>query len=359
MGNKLQDFDYQLPRELIARYPASKRSEARLLVLDRRTRRVEHRIFKDLPEYLQPGDLLVLNNTKVMPARIFGNKPTGGKVEGLLLKNLGGSVWEVLMKPNRRIKKGERILFGENGVCLKGEVLDEPRQNSGVRKISFQDENFQAKLSQIGRIPLPPYIDRPDEAVDRERYQTVFATKEGAVASPTAGLHFDKDLLEALCHKGIKICFVTLHVSYGTFRSVQIEDVSRHEMDEEEFEITGEAVNQLEKAVREKRRIVACGTTVVRVLETLARGVMGSARLRGLALADKPPLQRQKTCLFIYPPYQFKIVDALITNFHLPRSTLLMLVSAFAGRDLVFHAYQEAIRKRYRFYSYGDAMLIL
>lgn len=358
----LKDFNYELPKELIAPYPVPKRSEARLLVLDRKTRKLEHRIFKDLVEYFTPGDLLVLNNTKVLPARLFGRKPTGGRVEALLLKRVEENIWEMLVKPSGRIKKGTQIIFGENGIRLEGEILDEPDHQTGIRKIRFhafchpearraegsqygilrsaQDDTLKEILQQIGRIPLPPYIDRPEEPLDRELYQTVFARVEGAVASPTAGLHFDEELLDSLKKKGVEICFVTLHVSYGTFQPVQTEDLSQHEMVEEEFEITEEAASQIQKAIREKRRIVACGTTVVRVLETAARA-------------------KGKTRLFIYPPYEFKTVDVLITNFHLPRSTLLMLVTAFGERDLVFKAYVEAIRARYRFFSYGDAMMIL
>lgn len=349
----LQDFDYALPRELIAPYPERKRSEARLLVLDRKSRQIEHRIFRDLTDFLQAGDLLVLNNTKVLPARIFGRKPTGGRVEALLLKSLGGATWQALVKPSRRVKSGSRIRFGENGVTLEGEVLDEADKISGVRKIRFGDVGKPGevleKLNQIGRIPLPPYIDRPDEAIDRELYQTVFAEVEGAVASPTAGLHFDEELLDRLREKGVEIAAVTLHVSYGTFQPVQTEDIARHEMFEEEFEITTEAAEKIQRAMKEKRRIVACGTTVVRTLETVGANL--GARLFSHS--------KGTTKLFIYPPYEFRGVDAMITNFHLPKSTLLMLVSAFAGHELLFEAYQEAIRRRYRFYSYGDAMLIL
>ena len=349
----LKDFDFELPRELIAAYPAKKRSEARLLVLDRKSGRLEHRIFKDILEYFRKGDLLVLNNTKVFPARLYGRRPTGGKVEALLLKPVDGNSWELLVKPSGRIKKGTRLEFGENGVRLEGEVWDDPSKENGIRKIRFEN-GFRDKLSQIGRIPLPPYIDRPDEAIDRELYQTVFAEKDGAVASPTAGLHFDEELLDLLRAKGVEICFVTLHVSYGTFQPVQVEDFSKHEMYEEEYEISEEAAGQIQRALKEKRRIVACGTTVVRTLETVAHPLT----------LPSPPLGervgvRGKTRIFIYPPYKFKGVDSLITNFHVPRSTLLMLVSAFAGRDFIFRAYEEAVRHQYRFYSYGDAMLIL
>jgi S-adenosylmethionine:tRNA ribosyltransferase-isomerase len=340
----LTDFDYALPKELIASYPVPRRSEARLLVLHRETGEREERTFKDLPEYLCPGDLLVLNNTKVLPARLFGKKPTGGRVEVLLLKLKEAGTWEILLRPGGRVKKGARLFFGDNGVTLEGEVLDDPHSGSGVRTIRFEGETIKEKLQHLGRIPLPPYIDRPDEAIDRELYQTVFAEVEGAVASPTAGLHFDETLLEEIRAKGVEICFVTLHVGYGTFQPVESEELSRHQMYEEEFEVSEEARTQIRRALEEKRRIIACGTTVVRTLETV-----------GLDLEPR----KGKTGLFIYPPHRFKMVDALITNFHLPRTTLLMLVSAFAGQELLMRAYEEAIRSRYRFYSYGDAMLIL
>lgn len=372
----LKDFDYELPRALIAPYPEPKRSEARLLVLDRTTQRMEHRIFRNLSDYLRAGDLLVLNNTKVLPARLFGRKPTGGRVEVLLLKKEEPLVWEILLKPSGRVKKGTRLVLGENGTTLEGEILDEPRADSGVRQIRFYGDGskrdrserlgtsnlslrepslIQERLREMGRIPLPPYLDRADEEIDREFYQTVFAQVEGAVASPTAGLHFDEPLLDTLRDQGVEICFVTLHVSYGTFQPVQTEDLSKHEIYEEEFEIKEEAAAQIQRALEEKRRIVACGTTVVRVLETTAQvSQRGGASRRWL-----PQPMKGTTRLFIYPPYQFELIDAMITNFHLPRSTLLMLVSAFGGRELIFRAYAEAIHLHYRFYSYGDAMLIL
>jgi len=340
----LKGFDYELAKGLIASYPEKNRSGARLFVVDRKTGKFQHRIFRDLLEYLNPGDLLVLNDTKVLAARLFGQKSTGGRVEALLLKPLTATDWEILLKPSGRVKKGMAISFGENGVRLEGEILDEPDGKTGVRRIRFESSGFQEKLNRLGRIPLPPYLGRPDEELDREFYQTVFAQKEGAIASPTAGLHFDEELLQALRQKGIEICFVTLHVSYGTFHPVQTEDLSQHEMHEEEFEITGESADQIARALKENRKIVACGTTVVRVLETLGKPIHSA---------------KGKTRLFIYPPYKFKLVDILITNFHLPRTTLLILVSAFAGRDLVFRAYEEAVRQKYRFYSYGDAMVIL
>ncbi len=340
----LQDFDFELPKELIAFYPTPKRGDAKLLVLNRATRQTEHRIFNELPDFLKKGDLLVLNDTKVFPARLFGVRPTGGKVEALLLKQMEEGVWEFLVKPSGRIKKGTCLTFGENGLRLEGEILDEPRGENGIRKIRFSSEGLREKLAYIGKIPLPPYIERPSEEIDRELYQTVFADKEGAVASPTAGLHFDEELLEKLRNQGIEICFVTLHVSYGTFQPVQTEDLSKHEIYEEEFEIGKKAAEQINRALIKKRRVIACGTTVVRTLESIGKNFVP---------------QKGKTRLFIRPPYPFQVVDAMITNFHIPKTTLLMLVSAFAGHDLVFRAYQEAIRKRCRFYSYGDAMIIL
>ncbi|MBI4115663.1 MAG: tRNA preQ1(34) S-adenosylmethionine ribosyltransferase-isomerase QueA [Candidatus Omnitrophica bacterium] len=370
----LNDFDYELPRELIAPYPTPKRSEARLMVLDRENGRIEHRIFKDVTDYLREGDLLVLNNTRVLPARLFGKRRTGGRVEVLVLsphldpppatRGEEGRGVEVLIKPSRRIHEGEEIILNDHATLL---VLDSPNHNDGIRRVQFRTNgtNQEELLRKIGRIPLPPYIDRPDEEIDRELYQTVFAEKEGAVASPTAGLHFDEELLKGLGEKGIEITYVTLHVSYGTFQPVQTEDLSQHQMYEEEFEITERAATQIQKALEQKRRIVACGTTVVRTLESAVganqcvRPNVDIGQTRGSAPTNTINAIHGKTNLFIYPPYEFQMADLLITNFHLPRSTLLMLASAFAGRDLLFRAYDEAIRERYRFYSYGDAMLIL
>ena len=346
---KLSDFDYSLPRELIASYPERKRSEARLLVLDRKTGKTEHRIFRELTHCLRSGDLLVLNNTKVLPARLVGRKPTGGRVEVLLLKSLGPETWKALLKPSRRVRKGGRVTFEEKGISLEAELQDEPDKLTGVRTLRFLGDSVRQKLADVGRIPLPPYIGRPDEPLDRELYQTVFAEIEGAVASPTAGLHFDEELLHQLKEQGVETAFVTLHVSYGTFQPVQVEDLSKHEMYEEEFEVPAGTAGQIRKARQEKRRIVACGTTVVRALESAGERLLDGGREKWGG----------KTRLFIYPPYSFKLVDAMITNFHLSKSTLLMLTSAFAGHELLRQAYREAIAQRYRFYSYGDAMLIL
>ena len=373
----LKDFDYSLPKELIAAYPPKERAGARLLRVDRRTGEYSHHTFRDILQFFEPGDLLVLNNTKVLPARIFGKKETGGKVEALLLKEKEDGVWEALLRPGGRIRKGATLNFGENGftphptplplrgrgqaarraslargqgegdVRLQAEVLEDFSPKSRVRLLRFENTNVRGVLEKIGHIPLPPYLGRPDSEIDRERYQTVFAEKPGAAASPTAGLHFDKKLLDELERKGIEIVCVTLHVSYGTFQTIAEEDLSRHQMFEEEFEVVPEAAGKINRAKQQGRRVVACGTTTVRALESAAEG-------EGVV---RP--QHSATRLFIYPPYEFKIVDGLITNFHLPKSSLLMLAAAFVGRDPLRRAYEEAIRERYSFYSYGDAMVIL
>lgn len=352
MELSLRDFDYELSRNRIAQYPMRKRSDARLLVLDRKYRTTEHRRFADLVHYLGGNDCLVLNDTKVLRARLFGRKPTGGRAEILLHKKLATDEWEVLLKPSGRIRMGSRIFLGKNGMSLQAEVLDGPRKDSGIRRIRFMPAGINSEiLAAIGRIPLPPYIDRPDSEIDRELYQTVYAKNEGAVASPTAGLHFDEALLGALRDKGVRVVFLTLHVGYGTFQPVAAEHLAKHEIHPEEYVVSDEAASEIMDAVRDGKRIVACGTTVVRTLETVTT-----------RLSDKTVHVRAgcgETGLFIYPPYDFQVTQALITNFHLPRTTLLMLASAFAGHELLLRAYQEAMAQGYRFYSYGDAMLIL
>ncbi len=365
----LSDFDYFLPKELIAAFPPNDRPSAKLLRVERGSGVFSHHIFRNLTDFLKAGDLLVLNNTKVIPARLFGRKKTGGKVEVLLLKkdlNENPNRWEALIRPNRRVKKHTKIFFGENGRSFEAETLDEARPDSGKRLLQFKEDSIQEKLEAFGHIPLPPYIDRPDSEIDRTLYQTVFAKQPGAVASPTAGLHFDESLLDTLRQKGVEIAFVTLHVSYGTFQPIAVENLAAHRMEEEEFEITEEASQVINRALDENRRVIACGTTSVRALESAVDPKTNRI---------KP--QSGKTALFIYPPYPFKVVQGLITNFHLPKSTLLLLVAAFldtphlnpppvktggglaGGRDKLFRIYDEAIRNQYRFYSYGDAMLIL
>lgn len=343
----LSDFDYHLPQELIAAFPPEDRPSAKMLHISRETGKISHLIFRDIKQFLKKGDVLVLNNTKVIPARLFGVRRTGGQVEALLLKETGLLSWKALLRPGGRIKKGAFLKFGEEGCELDAEVLDDAVPDSGERLIQFCGDNFREKIQKIGHIPLPPYIDRPDTKLDREMYQTVYAQKEGAVASPTAGLHFDKALLAELEAQGVEIVYVTLHTSYGTFQPVAVEELEKHQMFSEEFEVTPEAAEKLNRALSEKRRIVACGTTSVRTLES------------AVDETGKVKAQRAETKLFVYPPYQFKVIGGMITNFHLPKSSLLLLVAAFLGMDKMKHAYEEAIENRYRFYSYGDAMLIL
>ncbi len=350
---KISDFDYALPKELIAAYPPKDRTSARLLAVKKHTGQCSHHQFQDIGRFLRSGDLLVLNNTKVLPARLFGRKRTGGGVEALLLKQDEGNRWEALVRPSKRVKKGCSIVFSNNGTELKAQVLDERRANSGQRLIEFEGETVREKLWKIGHIPLPPYLDREDSEIDREMYQTVFAEKEGAVASPTAGLHFDEVLLQQLKDQGVEIAFVTLHVSYGTFQPISIEDPTRHQMEEETYEVSEDAAYRINRALKENRRVIACGTTMVRTLESVVNS------------EGEVQVGRGRTRLFIYPPYEFKIVKGLITNFHLPKSSLLLLVSSFFEEsrpncpEKLLGVYREAICQAYRFYSYGDAMIIL
>lgn len=357
---RVEDFQYELPPELIAQSPAERRDESRLLVLHRATGRREHRGFRDLPEYLRAGDVLVLNDSRVIPARLYGrNHRTGGNFEILLLEQEETNLWWALLRPGKRARRGTRInITAPRGhfTGLWAEVLD--KRDAGEHRLQFHGTNdVLRELDRLGRTPLPPYIQRPDgceEPVDRERYQTVYARVPGSVAAPTAGLHFTPELLDTLRSRGVEITFVTLHVGLGTFAPVRVAQVEQHVMHEERFELPESTARILQAARTEGRRIIAVGTTTVRVLETVAGWYEGQlCPTRG------------RTRLFIYPPYRFRAVDALITNFHLPGSTLLMLVSAFAapgdtrGRQLILETYAEAVRQRYRFFSYGDAMLIL
>ncbi len=338
MKLKLSDFDYNLPKELIAKYPVEPRDACRLMVLDRKTQKIEHRIFRDIIDYLQEGDLLVLNDTKVIPARLQGKKETGAKIEIFLLRPITENRWEVLIKNIKRLKPGQKVIFGEDFSAKLVEKFEE-----GKALVEFEGKDINALIKKYGHIPLPPYIEREDEEKDKDYYQTVFARKEGAVASPTAGLHFTKELLDKLEKKGVKKAFVTLHVGLGTFRPIQTEDITKHKMHEEYYYIPEETLKLILETKEKGKSVVAVGTTVVRTLETYAQ----TGKTEGFS------------DIFIYPPYQFKMVDRLITNFHLPKSTLLLLVSAFAGKDFIFRAYKEAVRKKYRFFSYGDAMFIL
>jgi S-adenosylmethionine:tRNA ribosyltransferase-isomerase len=345
---RLSDFDYALPKELIAQSALAKRTEARLLALKRGKNVFQHRAFHDIIHYLEAGDVLVLNDTKVLPARLFGTKKTGGRVEALLLKQMG-DVWEVLIRPSGRVREGEVLEFGETEK-LSACVVDAPRLNSGIRHLHFDVVgDIDEVLERIGHIPLPPYIERKDLPIDRNLYQTVFARVPGAVASPTAGLHFDENLLHKIEDKGVEVLHVTLHVSYGTFQPVACEDLTTHQMYHESFDITDETAERINFAKSDGRRIIACGTTVVRALESAATG----------SVPAEVTAKSGTTDLFIYPPYEFRITDGVITNFHLPKTTLLMLTCAFAGHELLMQAYEEAIREKYRFFSYGDAMLIL
>ena len=372
---KLSDLDYPLPKEKIALFPTEDRPAAKLLCVDRTSGVCSHRIFRELPELLKPTDLLVLNDTKVLPARLLGKRTTGGKVEALLLKEVGDNVWEALLKPGGRVKEGQIIDFSANGIELQAEVIDKPVADVGQRFVKFLGSGVKAKIKQLGHIPLPPYITRPDQLADHENYQTVFAKEEGAVAAPTAGLHFDKPLLEKLSAMGVETAHVTLHVSYGTFQPITAEHVEDHKMFEEEYEITEDAARKINKAKQEGRRVIVCGTTCVRALESAAVGTGSSPQAGYLSPSEKgqslktgtvpenqpaPSIQpgKGKTSIFIYPPYDFKIVDGLITNFHMPKSTLLAMVSAFLGYEKLMAAYNTALSSDYRFASYGDAMLI-
>lgn len=343
----LSDYDYDLPQELIAEFPLAKRPEARLLKLFRSGREMEHGYFHEVQKILKKGDVLVLNDTKVLPARLFGKRKSGAKAEALLLTEFEDGTWDALLKPAGRMAAGEKLSFSSGEKSLEAEILDGPREGSGTRRIRFLTPDPKDAIRQIGHIPLPPYIRRGDVPSDREDYQTVYARHEGAIAAPTAGLHFDQPLLDALKSEGVEIVTITLHTGYGTFQPVTAENILEHRMLEEFFIISPEAAAALTAAKSSGRRVIACGTTSVRALESAAEpagGVRaGSAR----------------TSLFIHPPYSFKVTDGLITNFHLPKSTLLMLVDAFCGAGLMRQAYAEAVRLRYRFYSYGDAMIIL
>ncbi len=341
---KLSDFKYDVPEKLIAQYPVEKRDESRLMVVNRKKREFQHKIFKDIIDSLNEGDSLVINETKVFPARVFGVKEkTDARVELLLLRQLEKNMWEVLVKPARKVRVGNRVQITDELGC---DVIDNTTSGGRVVRFDYNGNDFFEIISKVGKSPLPPYIKRDAEDIDREKYQTVYAKNIGAIAAPTAGLHFTEELLDKIRAKGVKIVPVTLHVGLGTFRPIQVEDVTRHQMDSEYYEINEEAVEQINETKMNKGKVVAVGTTVVRVLETAANA--DNLVKVGSGWTDK----------FIYPPYKFKIIDSLITNFHLSGSTLFLLISALAGKDLMLEAYQEAIDNEYRFYSYGDAMLI-
>ncbi len=339
---KVSDFNYNLPEELIAQTPLEKRDESRLMVLNKEAQTIEHKTFKDIIDYLQPGDCLVRNNTKVIPARLYGIKEdTGVNVEFLLLNRIEGDIWEVMVHPGRRLKKGARITFGDG--LLKAEILEQ--LENGNRKVKFEYIGiFNEILDQIGLMPLPPYIK--EKLKDRDRYQTVYAKYDGSAAAPTAGLHFTEELLEKIKEKGVEIANVTLHVGIGTFRPVKVENIEDHNMHSEHYYIKQEDAEKINKTKKNGGRIISVGTTSCRVLESVADENGFVKEVEG------------DTSIFIYPGYKFKCIDCLITNFHLPESTLIMLVSTLAGKDFVMKAYEEAVKEGYRFFSFGDAMFI-
>ncbi|EOD00671.1 tRNA preQ1(34) S-adenosylmethionine ribosyltransferase-isomerase QueA [Caldisalinibacter kiritimatiensis] len=339
---KTRDFYFDLPEELIAQHPLKNRESSRLMVLDKNTGAIEHKVFADIIDYLNEGDCLVLNDTRVIPARLFGKREkTGGKVEFLLLNRLEGDKWETLVKPGRKAKIGTKIVFGDG--LLKAKVID--IVEGGARIVKFEyDGIFEEVLDRLGEMPLPPYIKEKLE--DKERYQTVYSKKEGSAAAPTAGLHFTNELLDKIKKKGVNIAYITLHVGLGTFRPVKVENIEEHDMHSEYYEISEEAAKLINETRENGGSVIAVGTTSTRTLESVAAG------------DGKVSAKKGWTDIFIYPGYKFKIVDKLITNFHLPESTLVMLVSALAGKENVLNAYNEAIEERYRFFSFGDAMFI-
>lgn len=336
------EFNYNLPEELIAQVPLAKRDESRLMVLNREAKTIEHKVFKDILDYLKPGDCLVRNNTKVLPARLYGKKEeTGANVEFLLLKRIEGDIWETIVKPGRRLKPGTKVVFGDG--LLKAEILD--YSEDGSRKVKFEYNGiFNEILDQIGLMPLPPYIK--ERLKEKNRYQTVYAKYDGSAAAPTAGLHFTDDLLEKIKAKGVKIANVTLHVGIGTFRPVKVDTIEEHHMHSEHYYIKPEDAEIINETKKNGGRIISVGTTSTRVLESVADENGFVKPVEG------------DTSIFIYPGYKFKCINALITNFHLPESTLIMLVSALAGKEFVLGAYEEAVTEKYRFFSFGDAMFI-
>ncbi len=348
---KLSHFDFNLPPELLAEYPTLNRDESRLMVLDRKTQTIEHKMFKDLIDYFEEDDVLILNNTKVFPARLYGNKEkTGAKIEVFLLRELNSEtrLWDVLVDPARKIRIGNKLYFGDDET-LVAEVIDNTTSRGRTLRFLFDGtyEEFRKKLTELGETPLPKYITREVEPEDAERYQTIFAKNEGAVAAPTAGLHFSKHLLKRLEIKGVNFAEVTLHVGLGTFSPVEVEDLSKHKMDSEEYEVDAKSAQIVNHGKSKRRKICAVGTTVMRSVES--------------TVSSQGTLNPYKgwTNKFIFPPYEFSIANCMVTNFHTPKSTLLMMVSAFAGHDFMKKAYAEAIKEKYRFYTYGDAMLIL
>ncbi|MCK5520829.1 MAG: tRNA preQ1(34) S-adenosylmethionine ribosyltransferase-isomerase QueA [Candidatus Marinimicrobia bacterium] len=342
---RLSDFQYPLPEELIASYPTDKRGDSRLMALNRDDKSIDSRHFDDILDYFEKGDCLVMNNTKVFPARLFAKKDkTDADVEVFLLRALEDNIWEVLVKPARKVRIGNKLFLGKDILC---DVIDNTVSGGRVIRHNCSKEEFMSYVMKNGKSPLPPYIKRDSEDIDKIRYQTVFAEKLGAVAAPTAGLHFTDDIIEKIKAKGVKIAYITLHIGLGTFRPVLVEDLSRHTMDSEYFDINKETADTINESKRSGKKVFAVGTSSVRALESSI--ITGTDVIPNRTWTDK----------FIYPPYQFKVVDTLITNFHQEKSTLIMLVSAFSEKDLIMKAYAQAIEEKYRFFSYGDAMIIL
>lgn len=348
---KLSQFNYHLPNDLLAQYPSKNRDDCKLMVVDKKTGKIEHKVFKNIMDYFNDGDVMIVNNTKVFPARLYGRKEkTGAKIEVFLLRELNHEMklWDVLVDPARKIRVGNKLYFGQDEF-LVAEVVD--NTTSRGRTIRFlhdgDPDEFKKMLYEMGETPLPKYIKRKPEPMDKERYQTVFAREEGAVAAPTAGLHFSKELMKRLQIKGVDFAEITLHIGLGTFRTIDVEDLSKHKMDAEYFKVDNNAVKMVNKAKDEKRRICAVGTTAVRAVET---AISADKRLK--------PMEGW-TNLFIHPPHDFSIPNALVTNFHLPKSSLLIMVAAFAGFNLTMEAYKVAMKSKYKFFTYGDAMLII
>jgi S-adenosylmethionine:tRNA ribosyltransferase-isomerase len=348
---KLSHFQFNLPEELLAEFPTENRDESRLMVVNRKTGTIEHKLFKDIIDYFDDGDVMVLNNTKVFPARLYGNKEkTGARIEVFLLRELNAEqrLWDVLVDPARKIRIGNKLYFGDDD-SLVAEVIDNTTSRGRTLRFLYDGsyEEFREKLLELGETPIPKYINREVTPEDAERYQTIYAKEEGAVAAPTAGLHFSKHLLKRLEIKGINFAEVTLHVGLGTFNPVEVEDLSKHKMDSEEMKISQEACDIINNAKENKRRICCVGTTAMRAIESSVSSQRTLNPFTGW------------TNKFIYPPYDFSLANAMVTNFHIPKSTLLMMISAFCGHDLMMKAYKEAIQEKYRFYSYGDSMLII
>lgn len=354
MGIKLSRFNFDLPKELVAKYPASRRDESRLMVLHRDTGTIEHKVFKDIIYYFDEHDTLIFNNTKVFPARLFGRKEkTGAQIEVFLLRELNEEMrlWDVLVDPARKIRVGNKLYFsdGNDNDLLVAEVVDNTTSRGRTIRFLYDgtDEEFKKDLYSLGNTPLPKYINRAPEAMDKERYQTIYAKEDGAVAAPTAGLHFSREVMKRFEIKGVNFAEITLHIGLGTFRNIEVEDLSKHKMDAEYFRIGEPAISVVNKSITEKRRVCSVGTTSMRSIESAvsADGLLKPAE--------------GWTNKFIFPPYKFSIANAMVTNLHLPKSSLLIMIAAFGGYDLVMEAYEEAVKEKYRFFSYGDAMLIL